>query len=134
MINTIPYAYKGTVNQDIENIKNDIIDFVRKDIMSANIPLNEKPERQTWQEYDADKFIIFGDKKITLNSKNIEYEEEFNLSEYIMTNEISERLFMLDWKDVWVRLTVYRLGQYSYWVATVDYVRREHAVEKGIIG
>ena len=126
MINTIPYAYKGTVNQNIENIKDIVTDYVRADILRADIPLNEKPERQTWQEYDMDKIAIFGDKKITLNSKNIEYEEEFSLSDYIMTNEINQRLFYLDWADVCVKLTVYRLGQYSYWVATVDYVRKSN--------
>lgn len=125
MINTIPYAYKGTVNQNIENIKDIITDYIRKDISSADIP-SKKLERQEWSEFDKDRSLIFGDKSITLNSKNIEYEEEFNLSDYVMTSEVSEKLFLLDWVDVCVKLTIYRLGQYSYWVATVDYVRRAH--------
>jgi len=126
MINTIPYAYKGTVNQNIENIKDLVVDYIRSDILRIDIPLDEKPERQTWQEYDRDKIAVFGDKQITLNSKNIEYEEEFKLSDYVMTSEINERLWFLDWTDIWVKLTVYRLGQYSYWVATVDYVRKSN--------
>lgn len=125
MINTIPYAYKGTVNQNIEHIKDVIADYIRSDIMSADIP-SRKLERQEWSEFDADRRLIFGDKSITLNSKNVEYEEEFKLSDYVMTNEINEKLFLLDWADVWVKLTVYRLGQYSYWVATVYYVRKSN--------
>ena len=112
----------GVVNIDIDKIKFNIADYLYRKIEEADIP-HVKEEKQTWQEHDADLQMLFGRKHITLNSKNIEYEERHCLSDYVMSDKVKEKLFYLDWADIEITLTIYRLGQYSYWNACVDYVR-----------
>lgn len=124
MIQEMQSAFKGVVNINIENIKSSIVESIYHRLDNFEIP-NEKEEKQSWQEHDADLRMLFGNQHITLNSKNIEYEESFCLSDYVMNNHIKDVLFYFDWTDLDITLTVYRLGQYSYYNVKVDYVMSE---------
>ena len=121
MIREIPSAYKGQLNTDLENIKGEIAEAVLHKLEEFDIP-KAKEEKQSWTEHDSDLRMLFGSKHISLNTKNIEYQEEFYLSDYVMNDKAREALFYFDWADLHIMLKVYRLGQYSYWNAEVYYV------------
>lgn len=121
MIREIPSAYKGVVNTDIENIKGEIAEAVLRKLEELDIP-KAKSEKQSWTEHDSDLRMLFGSKHISLNTKNIEYQEEYYLSDYVMHDKAKEALFYFDWSDFSITLIVYRLGQYSYWTAEIHYV------------
>ncbi len=121
MIREIPSAYKGVVNTDIENIKGEIAEAVLRKLEELDIP-KAKSEKQSWTEHDSDLRMLFGSKHISLNTKNIEYQEEYYLSDYVMHDKAKEALFYFDWSDFSITLIVYRLGQYSYWTAEIYYV------------
>lgn len=128
MIKEIPSAYKGTVTTDIENIKGEIASAVLHKLEQLDIS-KEKAEKQSWKEHDSDLRMLFGSKYITLNTKNIEYQEEYYLSDYIMNDKVKEILFLLDWADLYLTLTVYRLGQYSYYNVKIDYVLCDKTIQ-----
>lgn len=121
MIREIPSAYKGVVNTDIENIKDEIAEAVLRKLEELDIP-KRKAEKQSWTEHDSDLRMLFGSKYISLNTKNIEYQEEYYLSDYVMHDKAKEALFHFDWSDLSITLIVYRLGQYSYWTAEIHYI------------
>ena len=123
MIKEIPSAYKGVVNIDVETIKNEVAEAVLHKLVEFSIP-NAKEEKQSWEEHDSDLRMLFGSKHISINTKNIEYQEEYYVSDYIMNNKAKETLFYFDWSDLSITLIIYRLGQYSYWNAKIDYVMR----------
>ena len=113
---------RGLCNIEINHLKGNIVDWVVAKIKEADINTEVKAEKQSFVEHDNDLRRIFGDGHITINEKNIEYVESFNLSDFIMSDKIRERLWVLDWADIFITLTVYRLGQYSYWTVKLDYV------------
>lgn len=123
MIKEIPSAYKGTVTTDIENIKGEVAEAILHKLQEFEIP-KAKEEKQSWTEHDSDLRMLFGSKYISVNTKNIEYQEEYYVSDYVMNNKAKEALFYFDWADLSITLIVYRLGQYSYWTAEVHYVMR----------
>lgn len=123
MIKEIPSAYKGTLTTDIENIKGEVAEAILHKLQDFEIP-EEKAEKQSWTEHDSDLRMLFGSKYISVNTKNIEYQEEYYVSDYVMNNKAKEALFYFDWADLSITLIVYRLGQYSYWTAEVHYVMR----------
>lgn len=127
MIKEIPSAYKGTVTTDIENIKGGIASAVLHKLEQQDIP-RAKEEKQSWIEHDSDLRMLFGAKYISLNTKNIEYQEEYYLSDYVMNDKVREVLSFLDWDDLYITLTVYRLGQYSYYNVKIDYVLRDKTI------
>ena len=126
MIREIPSAYKGTVTTDIENIKGEVADAILHKLQEFDIP-KAKEEKQSWTEHDADLRMLFGSKYISVNTKNIEYQEEYYVSDYVMCDKAKEALFYFDWSDLSITLIVYRLGQYSYWTAEVYYVLKDHS-------
>lgn len=121
MIREIPSAYNGIVNTNIENIKGEIAEAILHQLQDFEIP-EAKEEKQSWTEHDNDLRMLFGSKHISVNTKNIEYQEEYHVSDYVMNNKATEALFYFDWADLSITLIVYRLGQYSYWTAEVHYV------------
>ena len=121
MIREIPSAYKGTVTTDVENIKGEVAEAILHKLQEFEIP-EAKEEKQSWIEHDSDLRMLFGSKYISVNTKNIEYQEEYYVSDYVMNNKAKEALFYFDWADLSITLIVYRLGQYSYWTAEVHYV------------
>lgn len=127
MIKEIPSAYKGTVTTDIEIIKGEIASAVLHKLEQLDIP-KAKEEKQSWKEHDSDLRMLFGSKYISLNTKNIEYQEEYYVSDYVMNDKVKEILYFLDWSDLYITLTVYRLGQYSYYNVKIDYVLRDKTI------
>lgn len=128
MIKEIPSAYKGTVTTDIEIIKGEIASAVLHKLEQLDIP-KAKEEKQSWKEHDSDLRRLFGSKYISLNTKNIEYQEEYYVSDYVMNDKVKEILSFLDWSDLYITLTVYRLGQYSYYNVKIDYVLRDKTIQ-----
>ncbi len=121
MIKPIPSVLRGLCNIETEHLKGNIAEWVTAKIKEADIG-REKLEKQSFFEHSDDLHRIFGDNHITINEKNIEYIESFYLSDYVMCDKVKEKLWMLDWSDIFITLTVYRLGQYSYWSVSVEYV------------
>ena len=116
-------VFSGTVNRTINEIKSNVSDYVSTLIMTAE-SLDAEPS--TVGDHEANARAIFGHKHITLNKKNIEYEEEFYLSDFVMSDELLATLRKLKWADVLITLTIYRLGQYSYFNTEVQYMREDH--------
>ena len=121
MIKPISSVLRGLCNVETEQLKGSIAEWVIAKIEEADVG-REKAEKQSFVEHDNDLRHIFGDNHLTINEKNIEYIESFYLSDYVMSDKIKEKLWILDWSDIFITLTVYRLGQYSYWTVEVNYV------------
>lgn len=122
MIKPMYSVLRGLCNIEMEHLKGNVAEWVLAKIDEADINTEVKEEKQSFVEHDNDLRRIFGDDHITINEKNIEYIESFNLSDYVMNNKIKEKLWVLDWSDIFITITVYRLGQYSYWTVKLDYV------------
>ena len=97
--------------------------------------LNHKQRHESKEEFPEFDVIalfaeimqkIFGHGHITLNSKNIEYKEEYMLSDYGMDADLEARLSKFKFADILIGLTIYRLGSYSYFNVEVDYMREDH--------
>lgn len=124
MINQIRSAYKGVLNRDITDLKYDICKYLREQILSADFPVREEPSCD--MDYADILQKIFGHGHIALNSKNVEYEEEYLLSDYGLDADLEARLRKFKFADILISLTIYRLGSYSYFNVEVDYMREDH--------
>lgn len=119
MIITRYSAANDIVDTDIHTIKAKVAGIIHENLATADIGDSEPCDcDQTLKHY-------LGCKKITINNKNIEYQEEFDVSGYPMCDEAIKTLNKLDAADVRVVLTVYRLGQYSYYMAEPYLVRSD---------
>lgn len=119
MIITRYSAANDIVDTDINTIKAKVAGIIHENLTIADINDSEPCDcDQTLKRY-------LGCKKITINNKNIEYQEEFSISGYHMCDEAMKTLRKLGATDVCVILTVYRLGQYSYYIAE-PYLVREY--------
>lgn len=124
MINQVRSAYKGVLNCDITDLKYNICQYLREQILSADFPVKEEPSCD--MDFAEIMQKIFGHGHITLNSKNIEYKEEYFLSDYGMDADLEARLSKFKFADILIGLTIYRLGSYSYFNVEVDYMRENH--------
>lgn len=124
MINQVRSAYKGVLNRDISDLKNSISQYLREQILSADFPVKEEPSCD--MDYSEIMQKIFGHGHITLNSKNIEYKEEYLLSDYGMDADLEARLDKFKFADILIGMTIYRLGSYSYFNVEVDYMLKDH--------
>ena len=118
MIKEIPSAYKGTVTTDIEIIKGEIASAILHKLEQLDIP-RAKEEKQSWKEHDSDLRMLFGSKYISLNTKNIEYLEEYNLSDYVITsseysNKAPKRAHIKESGDSYV-LDTDEISERRYW-------------------
>ena len=124
MIREIPSAYKGVLNCDIGDLKWNICRYIREQIMSADFPVDAEPSCD--MDYADIMQKIFGHGHIVLNSKNIEYQEEYMLSDYGLDADLEKRLSKFNFADILIKMTIYRLGSYSYFNVEVDYMRKDH--------
>lgn len=124
MINQVRSAYKGVLNRDINELKYNICQYLREKILEADFPMDAEPSCDMDFADIMDK--IFGNKHITLNSKNVEYQEKYFLSDYGMDADLEKRLGKFKFADMLIGLTIYRLGSYSYFNVEVDYMREDH--------
>lgn len=124
MINTVRSAYKGVLNRDIGDLKWDVCKYLREQIMSADFPMDSEPSCD--MDFADIMQKIFGHAHIVLNSKNVEYQEEYMLSDYGLDADLVRRLNKFKFCDILIRMTIYRLGSYSYFNVEVDYMREDH--------
>lgn len=102
-------------NADIESLKHKICDYIRVTIMRFNkeypcsAPL---PDKFFWLSKN-----LFNGHGLDINSKNIEYKEWFCLSDTPTDDVVIQKMNQLGFVDVSVQLTIYRVGQHSYWTA-----------------
>lgn len=113
-------AVSGVVDTDLETIKSKICSIIHERLGIADIGDSQPCDT------DSTMKSYLSCKTITLNSKNIEYTEEFHLSDRcVPCKEVIDTLKKLDAIDIAIVLTVYRLGQYSYYMAE-PYLVREY--------
>lgn len=111
-------TYGGTIKSlSLDELKDALYNRIKGDILSFSESVPENVEQlvnyPTWINSRLFKEKNF----ITINSKNIEYSTSYHLSDYIMCDELKNKMAKLKIADVIVLLTVYRLGQYSYFCA-----------------
>lgn len=124
MINQVRSAYKGVLNCDITDLKDNICQYLRGQILSVDFPVKEEPS--CGMDFAEIMQKIFGHGHIVLNSKNVEYKEEYMLSDYGMDADLESRLSKFKFADMLIGLTIYRLGSYSYFNVEVDYMLENH--------
>ena len=104
MTEPINFFIKGEVRtQSIEEIKGLAIEIFSDRL--ANLKTND---------FEIAESNIFPEKFIYINRKNIEFCENFYLTDYIMTSEINKGLATIGCADVLFSVTVFRIGSYSY--------------------
>lgn len=123
MIRSIRSAYKGTLNSDLSDLKYNVCQYIREQIMSADFPCKEEPSCE--MDFAEIMQKIFGFGHITLNDKNTEYQEEFLLSDYGLDSDLEKCLHKYGFCDMVINLTIYRLGSYSYFNTEVNYMRED---------
>ena len=126
MINTIGSAFKGQLGCDIQSLKWEICKNIRDVLANGDFVINAEPSSNMDNYDNLQK--IFGHGHITLNSKNVEYEEEYKLSDYGDDTEQHKVLDKLKWEDIFIRLTIYRVGSYSYFNVELNYCPIGHKV------
>lgn len=124
MIKNVRSAYKGVLNCDITDLKYNICQYLRDQILSADFPMDSEPSCP--MDFADIMQKIFGHRHIALNTKNVEYQEEFMLSDFGLDADLEKRLSKFKFADMLITMTIYRLGSYSYFNAEVDYMRTDH--------
>lgn len=108
MTEPINFFIKGEVRtQSIEEIKGLAIEIFSDRL--ANLKTND---------FEIAESNIFPEKFIYINKKNIEFCENFYLTDYIMTSEINKGLATIGCADVLFSVTVFRIGSYSYYAVS----------------
>lgn len=108
MTEPINFFIKGEVRtQSIEEIKGLAIEIFSNRL--ANLETND---------FEIAESNIFPEKFIYINRKNIEFCENFYLTDYIMTKEINKGLATICCADVLFSVTVFRIGSYSYYAVS----------------
>ena len=108
MTEPINFFIKGEVRtQSIEEIKGLAIEIFSDRL--ANLKTND---------FEIAESNIFPEKFIYINKKNIEFCENFYLTDYIMTSEINKGLATIGCSDVLFSVTVFRIGSYSYYAVS----------------
>lgn len=122
MIERIEAHVQGQVNKhSITEIQNYIVDIIEdryEKIFSENVG------DKNWKAIDKSRhaaYLMFGQEHfVCVNSKNIEFAESFHYENFRpMTSEMSRKLKQGWVKDFLISLRVYRLGQFSYFAATI---------------
>ena len=108
MTEPINFFIKGEVRtQSIEEIKGLAIQIFSDTL--SNLETNN---------FEIAEIKIFPEKFIYINKKNIEFCENFYLTDYIMTSEINKGLATIGCADVLFRVTIFRIGSYSYYAVS----------------
>lgn len=126
MIRTINSAFNGKLGCDIQSLKWEICRNIRDTLVNGDFVIDAEPSCDMDNSHNLQK--IFGHGHIMLNSKNIEYEEDYKLSDYGDDAEQRKVLDKLKWEDIFIRLTIYRIGSYSYFNAELDWIPFGHRV------
>lgn len=113
-------TFGGTVkNMSLFDIKDHICALIKGSIEG----FEEKQPKDNFgidYRYWINSRLLGHKEFVNINSKNIEFSTSFHLSEHIMSDKLLKKMRELNIADVLVLLTVYRLGQYSYFAAECD--------------
>ena len=128
MIRNVEYFVRGCVgDQNLGEIEDKVMDLAVAAILNfddgSELDFNPKDAPLTF--YNGLERDIFHNKAFNLNDKNIEWENTFTLSDYPIScrEDYQASLRRLHIGDILIELTVYRVGQYSYWSARAILVR-----------
>lgn len=126
MIKTLNSAFKGQLSCDINSLKWEICKNIRDKLVNGDYSIDAEPSC----DFDNSRNLqmIFGHAHISLNSKNVEYEEMYKLSDYGDDSDVHSILTKLKWEDIFINLTIYRIGSYSYFNIELDWSPLGHRV------
>lgn len=111
-------TYGGTIKSlSLDELKDALYNMIKGNILSFSENISKDAERLVDYPIWINTRLFKEKNFITINSKNIEYSTSYHLSDYIMCDELKNKMEKLKIADVLVLLTVYRLGQYSYFCA-----------------
>lgn len=111
-------TYGGTIKSlSLDELKDALYNMIKGDILSFSENISKDAERLVDYPIWINTRLFKEKNFITINSKNIEYSTSYHLSDYIMCDKLKNKMEKLKIADVLVLLTVYRLGQYSYFCA-----------------
>lgn len=122
MIETKRSVYRGALNGDTIQSK---VQFIVEDL---DFRLRTMPGPKS-SDVVGNKFAfdmkLFDEsglsiKVISVNRKNIEYEESWDLSTYPITMVAEQKLKDWGFADLLLAVTVYRIGQHSYYTCDID--------------
>jgi hypothetical protein len=68
------------------------------------------------------KHHMFHPKFININAKNIEFGETFHLTDFVNLQDDMDILHAFGMADILFELTIYRLGQYSYFTCDLTFL------------
>lgn len=120
MIERILAHVQGKLGEsNIDQIKDHVIDMIE-----INYEKTLDPKVSTGKAIDLSNhaaYLMFGrEHYIAINSKNIEFSESFHYENFRPQSDRMISLFARGYvKDFLINLYIYRLGQYSYFAATV---------------
>lgn len=123
MIRTVEYFMRGNLMESnldeiemrtVTNAVRAVTNYAKNTDMDFNP--NKEGAFSLFQEIERE---IFHARTVALNDKNIEFENTFLVSEYPESglDEYRWALKKLHLGDIIITLTVYRVGQYSYYIA-----------------
>ena len=127
MIKTFNSAFKGKLLGDIPALKHDICQAIHELLVDIDYVIDAEPSCDI--DHARNLQMIFGHGHIQINTKNIEYQEEYLLSEFGDDADQRNTLNKLKWEDIFIRLIIYRLGSYSYYGVEVDYIPEGHRIK-----
>lgn len=123
MIEPMVSVYRGALKTDtLQNVLERIVDNLDFHLRELKAP----ESNNCISNPDVLKFEMFQDhlKKVYINTKNIEYEENVPYSDYLLTSKDGkDNLKMWGFDDIMLQLIVYRLGSYSYFTCDVHPVQ-----------
>lgn len=118
----VSHIYGELTNKSVEDVRANICQCISSAFESSCVNV-ENPENLTpKQASDSIRCKMFGPNRyISVNSKNIEYGETLHFVNFglPLSQTVQEKLEKGFVKDFLIQLTVYRLGQYSYYSAEI---------------
>lgn len=134
MIRNVEYFARGCIgDQNLGEIEDKVMDLAVAAILNFDdgSELDFNPNQAPIAFYNQLERDIFHNKAFNLNDKNIEWENSFTLSDFPISGREDYRasLRRLHIGDIIIDMTVYRVGQYSYWSARAMLVRTEPKIQ-----
>ena len=120
MIERIPAHVQGKLGEkSVDDIKNHIVDIIENQYSSI-FACREAPENPVDASHYAASLMFGPEHFVGVNSKNIEFSDCFYYQKFRPQSDTMIRMISQGWIKVFlVCVWVYRLGQYSYFVAEV---------------
>lgn len=121
MIRTVEYFMRGSVMEsNLDEIEERlVVNAIRAITNYAKTDMDFNPKGTGYDFFLQLERDVFHPRTIAINDKNVEYENTFLISECPASGreEYVLALNKLHLDDIIITLTVYRVGQYSYYAA-----------------